>query len=363
MTSPAEPASSNATQARQLTKPLRELAALALLGANAVFLFVGLLRLITPDGSSTGRAGAAFDTFIGVEAVSLPLLAVLLATHISPVLPKAKLITQTALIEYAVSAVFGTLTTLIWTVGRLAEAEVLDALLGVLTRFAWMVIFAIAAWAVYTIWRAHYYVPRPKPQPGVYGQPGQAPSGWPQQQGGWPAPGQPGGQPQGGWPTPGQPGGYPQAGQPVGYPHAGQYGQQSPPFQAPQSAPPHPQSASPHPQSAPPFPQSASPHPQSAPPFPQSASPHPQSAPPHPQSASPHPQSAPPANPTPQSTPPSPAAPSPAAPPFGQPPSADPTQAIPRQSADPTEVISHPTDPDNDRTQHIKPNDHPDQPR
>lgn len=325
MTSPAEPASSDATQARQLTKPLRELAALALLGANAVFLFVGLLRLIAPD-DHTNRAGEAFDAFIGVEAVGLPLLAVLLATHISPVLPKAKLITQVALIEYAVSAVFGTLTMLIWTVGRLADAEVLDALLGVLTRFAWMVIFAIAAWVVYTIWRAHYYVPRPKAQPGVYGQPQ---PGWPQQQGGWPAPGQPGGQPQGGWPAPGQPGGYPQAGQPGGYPQAGPYGQQSPPFQAPQSAPPFPQSAPP-----------ASAAPQSAPPFGQPSSPSaPQSAPPFGQPSTP------------------------AAPPFGQPPSADPTQAIPRQSADPTEVISHPTDPDTDRTQHIRPNDHPDQPR
>ncbi|MEU5669747.1 hypothetical protein ACGF3C_32510 [Micromonospora sp. NPDC047762] len=349
MTSPAEPASADATQARQLTKPLRELAALALLGANAVFLFVGLLRLIAPNdySSFTDRAGSAFYAFVGVEAVGLPLLAVLLATHISPVLAKAKLITQAALVEYAVSALFGTLTMLIWTVGRLAEAEVLDALLGVLTRFAWMVIFAIAAWVVYTIWRAHYYVPRAKPQPGVYGQPQ---PGWPQQQGGWPTPGQPGSQPQGGWPAPGQPGGgypqagqpgggYPQAGQPGGYPQAGQYGQQSPPFQAPQSAPPFPQSAPPHPQPGPPHPQSAPPFPQSAPPFPA-------------------PQSAPQANPAPQSAPPSPAAP-----PFGQPPSADPTQAIPRQSADPTEVISHPTDPDNDRTRHIKPNDHPDQPR
>lgn len=249
MTSPAEPASSDAAQARQLTKPLRELTALALLGANAVFLFVGLLRLIAPNdySSFTGRAGSAFFAFIGVEAVGLPLLAVLLATHISPVLPKAKLITQVALGEYAVSALFGTLTMLIWTVGRLADAEVLDALLGVLARFAWMAIFAVAAWVVYTVWRAHYYVPRPKPQPGVYGQPQ---PGWPQQPGGWPAPGQPGGQPAGGWPTPGQPGG--------GYPpaqHPGQYAQPSPPFQAPQSAPPFPQSAPPFsaaPRSAPP---------------------------------------------------------------------------------------------------------------
>ncbi|GAB4105782.1 hypothetical protein GCM10028790_48010 [Micromonospora taraxaci] len=323
MTSPAEPASTDATQARQLTKPLRELAALALLGANAVFLFVGLLRLIAPNdySSFTDRAGSAFYSFIGVEAVALPLLAVLLATHISPVLPKAKLITQVALVEYAVSAFFGTLTMLIWTVGRLAQAEILDALLGVLTRFAWMVVFAVAAWVVYTVWRAHYYVPRPKPQPGVYGQPqpGQPHPGWPQQQGGWPAPGQPGGQQQGGWPSAGQPGGYP----PAQYP--GQFGQPSPPFQA---------------------------APQSAPPFPQSA---------------------PPVNPAP---------PSPAAPPFGQPPSADPTQAIPRQPADsaaadrtqaiahpdsapadPTQAITRPTDSDDDRTQHIKPGEHPDQPR
>ncbi|MDG4779293.1 hypothetical protein O7614_06490 [Micromonospora sp. WMMD961] len=329
MTSPAEPAPTDATQARQLTKPLRELAALALLGANAVFLFVGLLRLIAPNdySSFTDRAGSAFYSFIGVEAVALPLLAVLLATHISPVLPKAKLITQVALVEYAVSALFGTLTMLIWTVGRLAQAEILDALLGVLTRFAWMVIFAVAAWVVYTVWRAHYYVPRPKPQPGVYGQPqpGQPHSGWPQQQGGWPAPGQPGGQPQGGWPAPGQPGGYPPA------QHPGQFGQPSPPFQAPQSAPPRPQSAPPFPQSAPPV------------------------------------------NP----------APSPAAPPFGQPPSADPTQAIPRQPADsaaadrtqaiahpadsapadPTQAITRPTDSDDDRTQRIKPGEHPEQPR
>ncbi|MET8250050.1 hypothetical protein [Micromonospora sp. NPDC005197] len=330
MTSPAEPASADATQARQLTKPLRELGALALLGANAVFLFVGLLRLLTPNDyrGFTDRAGDQFFSFIGVESVALPLLAVLLATHVAPVLPKAKLITQVALGEYAVSAVLGTLTMLIWTVGRLAEAEILDALLGLLARFAWLVIFAVAAWVVFTIWRAFYYVPKPKPQPGVYGQPQ---PGWPQQQGGWPAPGQPGGQPQGGWPAPGQPGGYPQAGQQGGYPPAqfpGQYGQPSPPFQAPQSAPPHPQSA-------PPF-QAA---PQSAPPFPQSA---------------------PPANPAPQSAPP--------APPFGQPPSADPTQTIPRQSAepasaDPTQAIPRPAGPDADRTQHINPGEHPDQTR
>ncbi|MFF0150528.1 hypothetical protein [Micromonospora sp. NPDC005203] len=335
MTSPAEPASADAAQARQLTKPLRELAALALLGANAVFLFVGLLRWIAPDGSFTDRSGSASETFVGLAAVALPLLAVLLATHISPVVPKAKLITQVALGEYGVSAIFGTLTLLIWTVGQLVEAEVLDALLGVLTRIAWMVIFAVAAWVVYTIWRAHYYVPRPKPQPGVYGQPQQP--GWPQQQGGWPTPGQPGGQPQGGWPAPGQPGGYP-ADQ-----YGGQYAQPSPPFQAPQSAPPQPQSAPP-----------AHPAPQSAPP----ASPFGQPPSADPTQAIPR-----------QSVEPPSADPTQAIPRRSvEPPSADPTQAIPRQSvdpasADPTQAVARPVDPDADRTQQIKPGEHPDQPR
>ncbi|MEU1837634.1 hypothetical protein [Micromonospora chersina] len=288
MTSPAEPASGDTTQASQLTKPLRELAALVLLGANAVLLFVGLLRLLVPvDDYSTfsGRAGSTFFTFVGLESTALPVLAVLLATHVRPVLPKAKLITQVALIEYAVSAAFGALTFLIWMVGRLADGEVLDAFLGLLTRVAWLAVFAIAAFVVFKLWRTLYYVPKPKPQPGVYGQ---AQPAWPQQPGGYPAPG-----------------GYPQAGapqQPGGYPQPGPYGppQSAPPFN---TAPPH------GPQSSPPFGA-----PQSSPPFPQPGPVY---------GGAPHP-----------------------APPFGQPPSADPTQAIPRQPADP----GHPAPPD-DRTQ------------
>lgn len=268
MTSPAEPASGDATQASQVTKPLRELAALVLLGANAVLLFVGLIRLLVDDDS----AGSSFFAFVGVEATVLPLLAVLLATHVRPVVPKAKLITQVALGEYAAGALFGALTFLIWLVGRLAE-DVLDALLGLLTRVAWLAVFAVAGYLVYRIWRTLYHTPKPKPQPGVYGQPQQ---GWPQQQGGYPAPGQPGGYPSagqpGGYPPPGQ-GGYPAAG---GYPQPGQYGQPNP------SAPPY--------NSAPSYGNA----PQSSPPY-----------------GDPH-----------------------AAPPFGQPPSVDPTQAVPRQSAD-----------------------------
>ncbi|MFG1720059.1 hypothetical protein ACGFII_15655 [Micromonospora chalcea] len=320
MTSPAEPASGDAAQASQLIKPLRELAALVLLGANAVLLFVGLLRLLVPvDDYSTfsGRAGSTYFSFIGLEATVLPVLAVLIATMILPVVPKAKLITQVALIEYAVSVVFGALTFLVWLVGRLADGQVLDGFLGLLTRAAWLAIFAVAAFVVFKIWRTLYYVPKPKAQPGVYGQ---AQPGWPQQPGqpgGYPGPG---GYPQGGVPQqPGQ--GYPQAGSPPpGWPQPGQYGQ-------PQSAPPF-NTAPPHaPHSGPPFadPQSA---PQPGSPFagPQQA----------PQYGSPQP-----------------------APPFGQPPSADPTQAIPRQSAEPGAPSPA---ADDERTQRFDRED-PNQPR
>ncbi|MEH0843411.1 hypothetical protein V6U81_13590 [Micromonospora sp. CPCC 205711] len=305
MTSPAEPAPTAASQARQLTAPLRELAALVLLGANAVLLFVGFVRLLVPTSdysTFSGRAGSEFFSFVGVESTVLPLLAVLLATHVNPVLPRAKQITQVAVGEYAFGALFGTLTFLIWLVDRLAKGEVLDALLGMLTRAAWFGVFAVAAFVVYRVWRTLYFVPKPKPQPGVYGQPQ---PGWPQQSGpaGYGVPGQPGG----GYPA--QPGGYPA--QPGGYPAAGQYGHpapaSAPPFAAPQSGPPFAA-----PQSGPPSTPSFGGAPQAGSPFGGSNT----------------------------------------APPFGQPPSADPTQTIPRQPADAGTRPPSPAD-EADRTQRL----------
>ncbi|MER7458244.1 hypothetical protein [Micromonospora sp. NPDC126480] len=300
MNSPAEPASTDPTPASQLTRPLREPAAFVLLGANAVFLFVGLLRLLTPNGYVTGRAGSTFFAFAGIEAVVLPLLAVLLATHLRPVVPRAKLITQVAIGEYAVSAALGGLTFLIWSFGRLAEGEVLDAFLGLLTRLAGLALLLTAGFAVYRVWRTLYHVPKPKPQPGMYGTP----------QPGWPG-GHPGGQYPGqpGWPGGGQSGG----GHPgqSGWPGAGQSGGWTAPTQY----------GAPYGQPAPPFPGTPSPTPPA------------------------NPAPTPPANPAPAS----PAAP---AAPFGQPPSADPTQAIPRQ---PAEAPAPPRDEDPNRTRRINP--------
>ncbi|MEV2240035.1 hypothetical protein [Micromonospora sp. NPDC049891] len=382
MTSPAEPPPTDPTPARQVTGPLRELVALVLLGANAVFLFVGLIRLLTPQGAYstvTGRAASSFFAFIGIEAVVLPVLAVLLATHLAPTVGRAKLITQVALIEYAVSAVLGGLTLLIWVVGRLAEAQLFDAMTGLLTRVAWVALFAVAAYLVWSVWQRLYHVPRPKPEPGLYGTPQQ---GWPQPGG----PGQFGGQPgqQGGWTPPGQPGGWgadrPATGYPAGYPGAGHPGGGQPnqpgvgqpggyptggPTQGGQSY----QGGQGHQGGQPGWPLAGQSPSAGGPP----ESPH--TWPPHGQPAVP-----------PQSAAPS----SPAAPPFGQPASADPTQSIPRQgdpagttprqgaeptqaiphqSAEPTQAIPRPGDADPsvrrsgdaeaDRTQRIDPGDQP----
>lgn len=296
MTSPVEPASTESTPARQLTRPLREPAAFALLAANALLLFVGLLRLLT--------SGTSAAVFTGIEAVVLPLLAVLLATHLHPVLPRAKLITQVALGQYTFSAFFGALTLLIWSVDRLVSAELLEAFLGFLSQLAGLGLLLLAGFPVYRIWRRLYYVPKPKPQPGVYGAP----------QPGWPAPppgGQPGGQPgwpapgSGGWPGPNQGAGWPDPSQGAGWPGSSQG--------AGWPVPPQPGAV-----------------------YGQSAEP--------------------PAGTSPSSSPPAPPSPlSPPATPFGQPPSAEPTQAIPRQSVEPP-APSH----DEDRTRRINPSDSPD---
>ncbi|MGC5052697.1 hypothetical protein ACLQ2S_14715 [Micromonospora sp. DT48] len=325
MTSPAEPPPTDPTPARQVTGPLRELVALVLLGANAVLLFVGVIRLLTPQGAYstvTGRAGNSFFAFVGVEAVVLPVLAVLLATHLAPTVGRAKLIAQVALIEYAVSAVLGGLTLLIWLVGRLAEAQLFDALTGLLIRAAWVALFLVAAYVVWSVWRRLYYVPRPKSEPGLYGtpQPGWPQSGAPGQFGGQPgAPGQFGGQPGqqgGGWVPPGQTSwpGADRPGYPAGYPGTGQPGGGQP--NQPVSGQPggYPTPGQPGWPSAGQAPSAGGPP----------ESPH--TWPPHGQPAVP-----------PQSAAPS----SPAAPPFGQPASADPTQSIPRQAAEPTQAIPH----------------------
>jgi len=182
VTTQPEAGSTEQTSANQITKPWRELIALVLVGANAVLLFVGLIDLLVPYSANVGfssRAGGSFFDFAGIEAIVLPLLAVLLATHLKPPVPRAKLVTQVALAEYAVSALFGVIALLAWLFGSLVDGEVRAAFTGLLVRIAYTGIFAAAAFLIYKIWRTLYYVPRPKPQPGMYGAPVGGPGGYP----------------------------------------------------------------------------------------------------------------------------------------------------------------------------------------
>lgn len=225
MTTQPEATPSDGTSASQFTKPLRELAALVLLGATAVLLFVAILNLIPAhDGETfTGNAAGSFDGFVNLVTIGLPFLAVLLANHVQPVLARAKVITLVALIEYAVAAFFGVVFGLFIGVVKIADASLFSALKAFLGRMAMLAVLAVAAYALVRVARGLYWVPKPKPQPGMYGQPayGQQPGypqgygqqpGYPQQQGypaGYGQPtaaypqtyGQPGQQPYGAAPT------------------------------------------------------------------------------------------------------------------------------------------------------------------
>lgn len=217
MTTQPEAAPSDGTSASQFTKPLRELAALVLLGATAVLLFVAILNLI-PTGefeTFTGNAAGSFDGFVNLVTIGLPFLAVVLANHVSPVLGRAKVITLVALVEYAIAAFFGVIFGLFIGVVKIADDSLFNALKAFLVRIAMLAVLAMAAYALVRVGRGLYWVPKPQPQPqpGMYGQPAYGQPGYPQGYGQQP-----------GYPQQGYPAGY---GQPTAaYPQA--YGQQQP---------------------------------------------------------------------------------------------------------------------------------------
>ena len=198
-------------------RPLRDLAAYALVAAPAVWLFVAIIRLV-PSGVGQDfltRVQNSFYGYVNIEIIAMPLAAVLLATLIEPRHKHARLITLAALVEYAVAGFFAVVFGFLIAVVKLAGFSVRVAFEEMLVRAAWLAVFALAAYAVFSIWRS-LFAP-PKPQPGMYGQPqqpwGQQPqwgqAGFPPGQAGFPQPGQPGHAPAGfppaGFPPPGQP--------------------------------------------------------------------------------------------------------------------------------------------------------------
>src|SRR3954453_20181171 len=105
VTSQPQPVPGEVKSAGQYLRPLRDLAAYVLVGANAVFLFLAIVDLI---GSGFGyRTMGSFGSFINLVTIGFPLAAVLLALLVQPRHPKAQLIVASAAVEYAVMALFG----------------------------------------------------------------------------------------------------------------------------------------------------------------------------------------------------------------------------------------------------------------
>ncbi|GAA3202279.1 hypothetical protein ACFO1B_06820 [Dactylosporangium siamense] len=166
------PAPVDVKKARALTLPYRELAAFVLLGVVAAFLLAGLISLLTTlTGEFLSNAGIAFGTFVSIETIALPILAVLIATHIDPVVPKARTIVLIALVEYAVAALFGLVMLLASLIGDLRpdSVRVGIALAVFLTRLGGLALLGLGLFLVIRIYLGAYAPP--KPAPGVYGQP------------------------------------------------------------------------------------------------------------------------------------------------------------------------------------------------
>jgi hypothetical protein len=263
VTSQPQPEPGEGRSASQYLRPLRDLAVYALLGAAAVMLFVAVIRLI-PSGVGLDFGSRAQDSFYGyvnLPTILFPLGAVLLSLLVQPQHPKAKLVTIIALVEYLVAVVFAVIFGILVGLIKIAGFSVRTAFEELLVRAGWLAVFAVAAFATFQIWRHLFHVPKPKVQPGVYGQPQYgAPGAYP-------------GQPGYGQPGAGQPG-YGQPGQPGFAPHPGygQPGQPTPPGYGQQpghpGAPPAPGSWGQPPASGQPVPVSGQPAPGSPPPGP-----------------------------------------------------------------------------------------------
>jgi hypothetical protein len=231
VTSQPQPAPGSASQ---YLRPLRDIAAYALVVAPAAMLFVAIIRLI-PSGVGLdfgSRAQDSFYSYVNVPTIFFPLGAVLLGLLVRPPHPKAKLITVIAMVEYAVAAVFAIVFGILVGLIKIAGFSARTAFEELLVRAAWLAVFTVAAFATYRIWRHLFYTPKPKREPGVYGQPQYGVPGT--------YPGQPGyGQPaQGGvaqpgyGPAGGQTGAQPAA-EPPAYGQPGQAGYGQPPYAPP----------------------------------------------------------------------------------------------------------------------------------
>jgi hypothetical protein len=135
------------TLGRALGSP-RLVAAWALLGYAALFLFVTFIRWVMPDDGFLGGAD-----FTNLVVMAMPVAAFLLAVHVQPQLPAARLITIVALVEYAFALVFGFLAFLTG-LGRIDIDDVSDGVRVALDLVMQLATLGLVAVAGYVVLRA-----------------------------------------------------------------------------------------------------------------------------------------------------------------------------------------------------------------
>lgn len=145
---------------------MRELSALSLVIANGVFLFLGFSRLFfVLDGwaSTFGlRCVAVFGDFAGPYAIGFPMAALLLATHLSPMVRRARLVLSIVLAEYATSAVFG-LVSFLGAFAQDLSSSARATMEGLLERSVWLALLVLAIVVACRVWLGLYpsLLPRP----------------------------------------------------------------------------------------------------------------------------------------------------------------------------------------------------------
>ena len=166
-------------------KPLRAPIAYGLLGIVGLLLLHQLVDLVWPGLGTTFQQRAAIllaNGLIGTFTLGLPIVAVLIATQIAPVLQAARTITLIALIEYAVIGLLGLLSFAMGLWELFDNIEARSALLFLLNRVTLLALYGLGAFVVVRLFLAT--TPKPAVAPG-YGYPHQQqyPSAqYPQQQ-------------------------------------------------------------------------------------------------------------------------------------------------------------------------------------
>ncbi|MGH3728456.1 MAG: hypothetical protein ACRDTU_06855, partial [Micromonosporaceae bacterium] len=160
--------------ASQYTKPYRSILGYALLAAASLELLLILVRWLVPPTSGTVMDRASdllvSTSLVSLVTVALPLVAVLIATHVAPVISQAKTITLVALVLYGII----TLLTLLATVARLIN--VLDGISAksmltfLLSHLMTFVLLGVPFFVVLRVFLGLTPKAAPAPAYGGYGQ-------------------------------------------------------------------------------------------------------------------------------------------------------------------------------------------------